>query len=125
MSKISPEIPTLSTESTVCNTTVVLMPLDDTAKLLIPYAEAYNRINNHDLGVVCKAVATELGCSVLDLCAYKVPNSVLIERYGSSVYESVYAVFDSRHVSQHKFLGYYGLLTLHYFNLFHGNDKDE
>ena len=90
--------------------TVVLVPLCDTAKLLLPAPKLFNRINGHDLGAVCKYVSVALVCSVWDLCVYQVPTQVLIEGY-----EAAYAVFDNR-TSLGTFLGYYGVINEDFWN---------
>ena len=101
---------TEAAEDSTYFSTVVLVPLCDTAKLLLPAPKLFNRINGHDLGAVCKYVSVALVCSVWDLCVYQVPTQVLIEGY-----EAAYAVFDNR-TSLGTFLGYYGVMNEDFWN---------
>jgi hypothetical protein len=115
MSNTPPQVPTPSVEAEAAEdstyfSTVVLIPLCDTAKLLLPAPKLFNRINGHDLGAVCKYVAVSLVCSVWDLCVYQVPTFILIEGY-----EAAYAVFDNR-TKEGMFLGYYGVMNEDFYN---------
>lgn len=101
MSNTPPQDTTPSAEEII-----VLVPLCDTAKLLLPYAETVMRSNGHNLGAICKCVAAALVCSVWDLCVYQVPTNILTEGY-----EAAYAIFDNR-TKQSIFLGYYGVVYI-------------
>jgi hypothetical protein len=83
---------------------VTVVALDDTARLLLPQCNVHERVNGHDLGVVCNVIAGALLCSVWDLSVYQVPPIAL----EMSFFQSAYAAFDSRNKS-YIFLGYYGI----------------
>jgi len=87
---------------------VAVVPLEDVSKLLMPLPVVCNRIGNHDLGVVCQAVAGALLCSVWDLVVYQVPPVAL----DWDIFKSVYAIFRSSSPGEHLFMGYYGVEEL-------------
>lgn len=87
---------------------VAVVPLEDVSKLLMPLPVVSNRVNNHDLGVVCQAVAGALLCSVWDLVVYQVPPIAL----DWDIFKSVYAIFRSSSPGEHLFIGYYGVEEL-------------
>ena len=87
---------------------VAVVPLEDVSKLLMPLPVVCNRIGNHDLGVVCQAVAGALLCSVWDLVVYQVPPIAL----DWDIFKSVYAIFRSSSPGEHLFMGYYGVEEL-------------
>ena len=87
---------------------VAVVPLEDVSKLLMPLPVVCNRIGNHDLGVVCQAVAGALLCSVWDLVVYQVPPIAL----DWDIFKSVYAIFRSSSPGEHLFIGYYGVEEL-------------